>query len=224
MLKELITLLLVFGSLSIQGQSVKYVWPLKLNLRDSPGLDGKVIHQLNRVQEVKILKVTDKAFQTTETVVKRHIRFDQELRKEIEQVEKFKKELKGQWVLIKVDELEGYVFGVYLSSLDPGPFFDTDYEALELYFKENFSCKKERFGCSDCDSYYSILTSSNQELILLRGIVWKSSAFELKIKGISKYEGEMIGFYLFGDYEGNACSYLVEEKDNFVIIQHGCSC
>ena len=219
MLYKLTGIILLIACLNSNSNDDKYVWATKLNMRKSPAINGQIIKQLKQGDKIKILEITDLKFEVTDTLFVHLSTFDKTTRRYIEERKPYPKTFSGKWVKISAENQIGYVFGFYLSKLNPNPVLTNKGKEF-LDSLSNY--KKEKIVVDD-DNYIRYIDKSN-EVIIERGIKGKCGHYGIYLKGVSKLEGEMIGFYLFKNDVNNACGYHVEDDKGTIKIIHTCCC
>lgn len=125
-LRLLATVTIVLLSLSgMQGADhyqvgdTLYVWaPSGLNMRATPSLSGKKIDKLSKCERVIIVSVSPETFSTT-AVAPRPELYPDNIYHESGGTEAYV--LRGNWVEIRSEKMQGYVVDVYLLKYPPPP-------------------------------------------------------------------------------------------------------
>lgn len=222
MIHKLITIILLVACLDSNNNSEKYVWATRLNVRNIPGINGEVVKQLNRGDKIKILEVTDLKFEVTDTLFVHSSKFDEKTSRYIKEKKAELKRFTGKWVKINSEDQIGYVFDFYLSRLNPSSILMKRENKIEDHLDSQLNYKKEEVVIGD--DYYSRYTDISNDIQIEIGIKGKCGHYGISLKGISKLEGEMIGFYLFKNDVSNSCRYSVEDDTGTIKITHTCCC
>lgn len=223
--KIIILVLLQFSILSTESYDEKYVWASKLNLRNSPNINGELIRQIERGEKVKIIDRTNIEFEVVDTLFRFYSRFEKESKRYVDGKEVLKiKTFKGKWTRVRSNGQIGFVFDFYLSKLKPIPTFKFPLgNDLKNYLNIQANYTQEKIGCQSCDDDYIRYEDEGNEVIIETGIKGKCGYLGILLYNTLKSEGELIAFNLFDNDVSDACSYSVnEEKDHVKIIYYCC--